>query len=201
MKKIAFILISLALGSCASDYYALNKFRNVQYATIAGYRAENPLTVYPIADDALKIEQNSSTAIRKYDAVQYEKSFILKKLSGGTFSITERTSPLEPDKTTGLKMQFSDNGFALYENDKEIASDHSVTLQTGEKHLFRIIQDGDYTTTIIDCDTIAKVKTSIPASEYTIFRTGEGTEIEIYSLDVIDLYDNSDKFVEMWKKN
>lgn len=201
MKEVTFILLSLIITSCASDTYVLNKFRNVEFATVVGYRATNPLSVYPIADDALRVEENSTTGIRKLESLQNEKSFLLKLVNGNTVTIIERTSPLEENKLIGLKMEFSANGYKLYENGKEIGSNNKLRMKVGETHLFRILQDGDWTKAIMDCDTIANIKTSIPASEYTIFSTGNDTEIEIYSFDVIDLYNSRDNFVEMWKKN
>ncbi|TNE35437.1 hypothetical protein EP342_01635 [bacterium] len=172
----------------------MNNNRNVKYATLVGNRAENPLSVYPIADDAIRIEENSMTGIRKFETLQYTKSFILKKISGNKVSIIERTSPLEKKNINGLRMEFSDDGFRFFENNRLIKSDSNIRINEGETHLFRIIQDGDYTTTIMDCDTIANQKTAIPASEYTVFRTDKSTEIEIYSFDVVDLYGNKNLF-------
>lgn len=194
MKKIILLILSIIFTSCASDYYVLNKNRNVKYATLVGNRAENPLSVYPIADDALRIEENSATGIRKFESLQCQKSFILKKTSGDKFTILERTSPLEIDKTLGLRMEFNKDGFRLYENDKLVKFNNNIKINNNETHLFRIIQDGNYTTTIMDCDTIVNQKTQIAASEYTVFRTDKSTEIEIYSFDVIDLYGNGDFF-------
>ena len=86
MKKIILILVISLFSSCASDYYALNKFRNVALPTLVGYRGDNPLSVSLIADDAVLIEENSSTAIREYDVTQYDKSFILKKIKGNYYN-------------------------------------------------------------------------------------------------------------------
>ncbi|MFA7325968.1 MAG: hypothetical protein WC121_04835 [Candidatus Kapaibacterium sp.] len=191
MKKIILILLATILTSCASDYYALNKFRNIALPTLIGYRGENPLSVSLIADDALLIEENSSTAIREYYVTQYDKSFILKKIKGDYLKLTERTSPLEKDTSIGLKFIFTEKGASVYENNRLIGSNSNILLRNNEKHIFKITQDGDYTTFIVDCDTLSKHKTSIPASEYTLFQTGAGTEVEIYSFDVVDMNETS----------
>lgn len=191
MKKIILILIVSLLTSCASDYYALNKFRNIALPTVVGYRGANPLSVSLIADDALLIEENSSTAIREYDVTQYDKSFILKKIKGDYLKLTERTSPFEKDTSIGLKFIFTESGAHIYENNNMIGSNSNILLRNNEKHIFRITQDGDYTTFIVDCDTLTHHKTSIPASEYTLFQTGAGTEVEIYSFEVEGLNETS----------
>ena len=191
MKKITLILLATLLTSCASDYFVLNKFRNVAFSTLVGYRGDNPLTVSLIADDALLIEENSSTAIRQYDITQYDKSFILKKIKGDYLKLTERTSPLEKDTSAGLKFIFTDNGANIYENNRLISSNSNIILRNNEKHIFRITQDGDYTTLVVDCDTLTHHKSAIPASEYTMFQTGAGTEVEIYSFEVEDLNETS----------
>ena len=191
MKKIILILLATILTSCASDYYALNKYRNLALPTLVGYRGDNPLSVSLIADDALLIEENSSTAIREYGVTQYDKSFILKKVKGDYLKLTERTSPLEKDTSIGLKFIFTDNGAQVYENNSLIGSNSNILLRNNEKHIFRITQDGDYTTFIVDCDTLTKHKSSTPASEYTLFQTGTGTEVEIYSFEVEYLYETS----------
>lgn len=191
MKKITLILLATILTSCASDYYTLNKFRNAAFSTLVGYRAENPMSVRLIADDAVLIEENSSTAIRQYSLTQYDKSFILKKTKGDYIKLTERTSPLEKDTSIGLKFIFTGIGASIYENNKLIGSNTKTILRDNEKHIFKITQDGDYTTFVVDCDTLAHHKTAIPASEYTLFQTGPGTEVEIYSFEVVDLNENS----------
>lgn len=191
MKKIILILLATILTSCASDYYALNKFRNIALPTLIGYRGANPLSVSLIADDALLIEENSSTAIREYYVTQYDKSFILKKIKGDYLKLTERTSPLEKDTSIGMKYVFTEKGASVYENNRLIGSNSNILLRNNEKHIFKITQDGDYTTLIVDCDTLSKHKTSIPASEYTLFQTGAGTEVEIYSFDVVDMNETS----------
>ncbi len=191
MKKITLILLAALFTSCASDYYALNKFRNIALPTVVGYRGENPLTVSLIADDALLIEENSSTAIRQYGVTQYDKSFIIKKTKGDYLKFTERSSPLEKDTSIGLKFIFTENGANVYDKNRLIGSNSNILLRNNEKHIFRITQDGDYTTFIVDCDTLAHHKTATPASEYTMFQTGVGTEVEIYSFEIEELYETS----------
>jgi|GEM_PF-1444285 hypothetical protein len=191
MKKIILILVISLLSSCASDYYALNKFRNVALPTLVGYRGDNPLSVSLIADDAVLIEENSSTAIREYDVTQYDKSFILKKIKGNYLKLTERSSPLEKDTTIGLKFVFTEGVTNIYENNRLIGSNSQILLKNNEKHIIRISQDGDYTTFVVDCDTLTRYKSSIPASEYTMFHTGADTEVEIYSFEVIGLNETS----------
>jgi len=191
MKKIIFILIATLFTSCASDYYALNKYRNIALPTLVGYRGENPLSVSLLADDAILIEESSSTAIRQYDVTQYDKSFILKKTKGDYLKITERTSPLEKDTTIGIKYVFTDLGANVYEKNRLVGSNPNIKLRNNESHIIRITQDGDYTTLIVDCDTLSHYKSSIPASEYTMFHTGIGTEVEIYSFEVKELYETS----------
>ncbi|MER3328254.1 MAG: hypothetical protein RIF34_01660, partial [Candidatus Kapaibacterium sp.] len=146
------------------------------------------LSVSLIADDALLIEESSSTAIRQYDITQYDKSFIVKKIKGDYLKLTERTSPLEKDTSIGLKFIFTESGASAYEKNRLIGSNSNILLRNNEKHIFRITQDGDYTTFIVDCDTLTHHKTAIPASEYTLFHTGKGTEVEIYSFEVEELY-------------
>lgn len=192
MKLITALLLSILLGSCASDYYTMNKFRNVIFPEVVGYKAANPMTVRLMTDDALIIEENSQTSLRKFYATQYEKTFILKKKSGDYFQITERMTPIDKDTTRGLKFNFSDNGVSIYENDRLIKVNPNFKLQSDTDYIFKIIQDGDYSTTIIDCDTIIKFKSKLPASEYTQFTTGNGTEIAIYSFNVQELYENVD---------
>jgi hypothetical protein len=191
MKKIILILVISLFSSCASDYYALNKFRNVALPTLVGYRGDNPLSVSLIADDAVLIEENSSTAIREYDVTQYDKSFILKKIKGNYLKLTERSSPLEKDTTIGLKFVFTEGVTNIYENNRLIGSNSQILLKNNEKHIIRISQDGDYTTFVVDCDTLTRYKSSIPASEYTMFHTGADTEVEIYSFEVIGLNETS----------
>lgn len=190
MRILTFILLSLLLGSCASDYYAMNKFRNVAYPTVIGYRASNPLSVSLITDDALRIEENSKTSLRMYGVTQYEKTFILNKKSGHDFKITERTSPLDEERNKGIKLLFNDGGIEIYENERLIGNKFNYKIQQDIDYIFRIIQDGDYSTAIIDCDTIVKFKSNLPATEYTEITTGGGTEVIIYSFDVQEIYEN-----------
>jgi len=192
MKSFILIILSLLVASCASDYYTMNKFRNVKLPSVVGYRANNPMSVSLITDDALLIEENSKTSLRKFDVTQYAKSFILKKKSGNDLIITGRTSPLDLDTTKGIKLVFSEIGINIFENEKLIGSKPNYRIQKDLEYIFRIIQDGDYYTTIIDCDTIIKFKSNIPATEYTEFATGNDTEIELYSFDVQELYENPD---------
>ena len=191
MKKITLILLATILTSCASDYYTLNKFRNAAFSTLVGYRADNPLSVSLIADDAVRIEENSSTAIRQYSLTQYDKSFIVKKTKGNYLKLVERTSPMEKDTSKGLKFIFTEIGASVFENNRMIGSNSKILLGDNEKHIFKITQDGEYTTFVVDCDTLVHHKTAIPASEYTLFQTGAGTEVEIYSFEVVDLNETS----------
>lgn len=190
MKYITAILLSILLGSCASDYYAMNKFRNVMFPTVIGYRASNPLSVSLITDDAIRIEENSKTSLRMYKVTQYEKTFILKSKSGNDFRITERSSPLDLDTNRGLKFDFTKTGISIYENNSLILEKSNYIIRNDLDYIFRLIQHGDYTTAIIDCDTIIKFKSNLEATEYTSFQTGEGSEIEIYSFDVQEMYEN-----------
>lgn len=194
MKYLTAILFTLLLGSCASDYYAMNRYRNVMFPTVVGYRASNPLSVSVITDDAIRIEENSKTSLRMYEVTQYEKTFILKKKSGNDFSITERTSPLDLDTNRGLRFDFNESGISIYENNNLILEKSNYIIRNDLDYVFRFIQHGDYTTAIIDCDTIIKFKSELAATEYTSFRTGEGSELEIYSFDVMDLEVNDDLF-------
>jgi len=194
MKLITTIILSILFCSCASDYYAMNRYRNTMFPTVVGYRASNPLSVSVITDDAIRIEENSKTSLRMYEVTQYEKTFILTKKSGDYFSIIERTSPLDLDTNRGLKFDFNQSGIKIYENNDLILEKSSYKIRNDLDYLFRFIQHGDYTTAIIDCDTIIKFKSNLPATEYTSFHTGEGSELEIYSFDVLDLEEKNDFF-------
>ena len=184
------IIIAVGLSACASDTYVLNKFRNVLLPTVVGYRADNPLTVSLIADDAVKVEGNSITAIRKFEETQYHKYFFLKKTKEGEFSIIERTSPIEKWEDSGIKAVFKQDKIDVYENNKLLYSYFDKRINIDEILNFQIIQDAKYTTMIVDCDTIIKHKTDIPGTEYTLFTTGNGSEIEVYSFDVRELYES-----------
>lgn len=188
---ISLLLSSILFTSCASDYYVLNKYRNLALPTLVGYRGDNPLTVSLIADDAVLIEENSRTAIREFDVTQYDKSFILRKISGHYFKLTERSSPLEKDTSIGLHFIFDNNGAKVFDNSTFISSNSEIKLEENKDYIFRITQDGDFTTLLINCDTLLHRKTKIPASEYTIFKTGDDTEVEIYSFEVEELEEKS----------
>lgn len=191
MKHYIYILIILfALSSCASDYYVLNKYRNVKLPALEGNRANNALKVSLIADDAVLIEENSNTSLRKVGVTQYEKKFILKRISGNSFSIIERSSPNINKPNDGLMMEFGDIGFSLYEKGKLIKRNSNFELKNNYDYLFNIRQDGDYTTLVVDCDTLMKYKSTLPSSEFTIFNTTETTALEIYSFDVQEMYED-----------
>jgi hypothetical protein len=189
MKPITIVILSLLITSCASDTFVMNKFRSVMFPAVVGYRADNPLTVNLIADDALRIEESSVTALRMFDETQYKKSFYLKPVKSVEFSVVERTSPLADGKKAGIKAVFKSDKIDVYENDKYLYSYREKKINVDELLKFQIVQDAKYTTMIVDCDTIIRHKTDIPGTEYTLFATEEGAEIEIYSFDVSELYE------------
>lgn len=159
--------------------------------TVVGYRGDNPLKVNLIADDAVRIEDNSVTSLRKFEETQYHKSFFLKKTKEGEFSVLERTSPLERGIDAGIKATFKENGIDIYESNNFLYTYSGKKINKNEVVNFQIIQDAKFTTMIVDCDTIVKHKTEIPGTEYTLFATGEGTELEIYSFEVNEIYESS----------
>ncbi len=190
-KSIILLIIAIGLSGCASDTFVLNKFRNVMFPAVVGYRADNPLTVNLIADDAFRIEENSITALRKFDETQYKKSFYLKPVKAGEFIVVERTSPLAEGKDAGIKAVFKGDKIDVYEDNQYLYSYADKPISLNEVLSFQIIQDAKYTTMIVDCDTIVKHKTDIPCTEYTLFATGEGAELEIYSFEVDELYEST----------
>jgi hypothetical protein len=191
IRTIILILLAVGISSCASDLYVLNKFRNVMLPTVVGYRGDNPLKVNLIADDAVRIEDNSITALRKLEETQYHKTFFLKKTKDGDFSVVERTSPLEKGVDVGIKATFRENGIDIYESNNFLYTYNGKEINKNEVVNFQIIQDAKFTTMIVDCDTIMKHKTDIPGTEYTLFATGEGAELEIYSFEVNEIYESS----------
>jgi hypothetical protein len=189
IKRSIYIAVLFALViSCSPDRFALNENEEIAvYGLIMSdlETAEKPDKY----TNALHLKSNARIALAPYHLTQFQARFTVDviEIKGIKFSI--RTIADNFESHPRIQFIYDSFGSYIYENDNKIVSVDSIKASAMEKKLITLSNNGDYYTVTVDCDTVYSGKTKLPATEYVIIETLDGTEVFISGIKFAEIYD------------
>lgn len=185
IKIIKYILLCFVLSSCASDYFRVNLY-NPGYDIVYVETFAGPYSTDKFADDSFTLLPNALSSLRIPGITQYESDFLLEKVEGDSLDIIQRVSARDMDDGDGLIIRMKKEKILLLENNIIIAENNNHIFNDNSEYIVRLVQEGNNSKFIMDCDTVFNIQTSINAVDYITFKTYE-TKVNIYTPEITEL--------------
>lgn len=196
MKKTNIILSTISimiLMACAPDQYVLNHRDEMRLNGIIMSRLES---VEKVADNALRLHPSAVTAMRYTGLTQFMADYSVKILKGSGMKFAFRTVSDTYPRDPSLVLAYTTDGYTVYENGRIVAKSDTVSAILNEPARIKIRNQGKMVKITIGCDLVYYAKTELPATEYVILETLEGTEAYIYGIEFADILESDDQ--EIW---
>lgn len=188
MKKLLIIiLIGTIIQSCNPHLFTLNEMEDIE---IYGLIMSDIGTVEVPAKykNVLTLKENSRVALASSKLTQFISYFSVKVIKGNGLIFSFRTVSDTYEKHPSIQFKYDKSGSFVYNNKKLINSVDSIKAIKGKEKLISISNNGQYYQIIVDCDTVHKGRTILPATEYIIIECLEGTQANISGIEFAETY-------------
>ncbi len=188
MKKlIPVILILILLTACSPDRFTLNKHDDVViYGLImSGLETAEKPEKYT---NALHLRANARVALATAYITQFQARFTVEIIKGSGLRFYIRTIADNFEAHPSIKFNYDTFGSNINEDERILANADSIKAIIREKKLITLSNNGDYITVTVDCDTVYNGKAVLPATEYVIIETIDGTEAFISGIEFAEIY-------------
>ncbi len=190
MKKINILIAALALfllNSCQPDTYFLN--RKVAEYMISGEILSHIDSVEKSGENAVLIHSGGITSLRVLKITQLIADFTIEASNGKGIRFAFRTNSNDYPEHNAIRFDYTTEGSSVFENNSLLARVDSVKLTHYEPVRLKIYNDGIYYKILVDCDTVYKGSTMLPATEYVIIESLGGTEALLSGIDFAEIVD------------
>ena len=189
MRKISFIILLLfLLYSCTPYNFVLKRFDEIPVFGLIMSDLES-VEIPSKYSSSIILKENARVALAVSDRTQFISHFNVNMEKGGGLIFSIRTISDNFDTHPSIKFKYDMFGSYIYDNKKLINSVDSIKAQIGKQKLISISNNGQYYQITVDCDTVYKGRTKLPATEYVIIESLEGTEAYISGIDFAEIYE------------
>ena len=179
-KFVIYLLVLIILGACSPDRFTLDKISGQN--RIEGFEMKTIHDADVKYDNAFVLTENGSVSLRAVNETDGVWDFGLNFLFGQELNIAFRDVSFEYKSPRALCINLSGNVIKITDSGKDAFTDNSKYNFSNTVRV-QFINDGFNFALILDCDTIYKGKTKIPATEYIIFESLNNTKAFISGID------------------
>ncbi len=190
MKKQIKIILSIAglvlLTSCFPDRFWLNQ--NQDFPLIC-LKLNDIDSVKKIHSNEIMIYGGGVAALKSDDLTQLAADFTTKILYGSGVTFLFRTVSDKYENKPAIRFDFTESGSTVFENDSQLVYVDSVRVKPGKDSRIIIRNDAQTFTITVDCDTVIKSRTFLPATEYVILKSYKGSKVNVSGISFSEEYE------------
>lgn len=189
MKKISILILLLfLLYSCTPYNFALKRFSEIP---IFGLIMSDlgSVEIPSKYSGSIILKENARVALAISNQTQFISYFNVNIEKGAGLIFSFRTISNSFESHPSIQFKYDTYGSYIYNNKKLINSIDSIKAQIGKQKLISISNNGEYYQVTVDCDTVYKGRTKLPATEYVIIESLEGTKAYISGIEFAEIYD------------
>jgi len=184
IESIIAICVIIAT-SCTPDQYRLNE--SAEYP-IAGLIMSDLDSVMKLKGNEIMLYPGGLTALRSEGMTQLHADISTQIISGEGITMYFRTVSDKMEQKNYIRFNYSTNGCKVFENKDLLVSVDSIKAKIGQLARVQIRNDGVIYTITVDCDTVIRYRTNLPATEYLILSSMKNSKIKISGINFDEEY-------------
>lgn len=204
MKKyILFLLAVFLLGSCKIMFNKI--FLVPEFEFYLNEKDENnaiyckKLSHFDLVKrtgyNALEILPGGSVAMCVGSLTQLHADFTVEIFEGDGLNFAFRTGRYQFENHPKIIFEYTTSGCIIKENETILAKVDSIKARLNEKFRVQIDNNGSLYNIVVDCDTVYKGRTDIPASEFVVVQSLYSSSAQLSGIE-FDAYVETRKYMK-----